>query len=109
MDGLTAGVPDNGRSPPMEPLAPDSYAQFLADLKRRIQAAQLRASVAVNRELVLLYWQIGRDILERQQRETWGAKVIGPAGGRPEARVSRHERLFGPQSQVYAPLCRGLE
>ena len=60
----------------MEPLAPDSYAQFLADLKRRIHSAQLRASVAVNRELVLLYWQIGRDILERQQRETWGAKVI---------------------------------
>ena len=60
----------------MEPLAPDSYAQFLADLKSRIQAAQLRPSVAVNRELVLLYWQIGRDILERQQRESWGAKVI---------------------------------
>ncbi len=60
----------------MEPLAPDSYPQFLADLKSRIRAAQLRASVAVNRELVLLYWQIGRDILDRQQRENWGAKVI---------------------------------
>ena len=60
----------------MEPLAPDSYPQFLADLKTRIRAAQLRASVAVNRELVLLYWRIGRDILERQQRESWGAKVI---------------------------------
>jgi len=59
-----------------EPLAPDSYGQFLADLKGRIRAAQLRASMAVNRELVLLYWQIGRDILERQQRENWGAKVI---------------------------------
>lgn len=54
----------------------DSYAQFLADLKSRIQAAQIRASLAVNRELVLLYWQIGRDILDRQQRESWGAKVI---------------------------------
>ena len=42
----------------------------------RIQAAQLRASLAVNRELVLLYWQIGRDILDRQERERWGAKVI---------------------------------
>jgi hypothetical protein len=41
----------------MEPLAPDSYAQFLADLKSRIQAAQLRASVAVNRELAFF---IGR-------------------------------------------------
>ena len=60
----------------MDPLAPDSYPQFLADLKSRIRAAQLRASVAVNRELVLLYWQIGRDILDRQQRENWGAKVI---------------------------------
>src|SRR5271157_2982689 len=60
----------------MDPLAPDSYPQFLADLKSRIRAAQLRASVAVNRELVLLYWQIGRDILDRQQRESWGAKVI---------------------------------
>lgn len=60
----------------MEPLAPQNYAQFLADLKSRIQAAQLRASITVNRELVLLYWQIGRDILDRQQRESWGAKVI---------------------------------
>ena len=60
----------------MEALAPDSYAQFLADLKSRIQAAQIRASLSVNRELVLLYWQIGRDILERQDRERWGAKVI---------------------------------
>lgn len=59
-----------------EILAPDDYAQFLADLKSRIQAAQLRASLAVNRELVLLYWQIGRDILDRQERQSWGAKVI---------------------------------
>src|SRR5579863_7233451 len=59
-----------------ESLIPDSYGQFLADLKGRIRAAQLRASMAVNRELVLLYWQIGRDILDRQERENWGAKVI---------------------------------
>jgi len=66
----------NDRKPMAEPLAPDTYGQFLADLKRRIRTAQLRASIAVNRELVLLYWQIGRDILDRQQRENWGAKVI---------------------------------
>jgi hypothetical protein len=59
-----------------EPLIPDSYGQFLADLKGRIRAPQRRASLAVNRELVLLYWQIGRDILDRQERENWGAKVI---------------------------------
>ena len=53
-----------------------AYKALLADLKRRIQEAQVRAGLAVNRELVLLYWSIGREILVRQEREGWGAKVI---------------------------------
>ena len=57
-------------------LLPAGYAAWLAELKARIHAAQQRASLAVNRELVLLYWQIGRDILARQDREGWGSKVI---------------------------------
>lgn len=61
--------------PEITPL-PADYAAWLADLKTRIHGAQQRATLAVNRELVLLYWQIGRDILERQGREGWGAKVI---------------------------------
>lgn len=52
------------------------YAEWLATLKARIQAAQQRATLAVNRELVLLYWQIGRDILAKQSAQGWGAKVI---------------------------------
>ena len=52
------------------------YADWLAELKSRIHAAQQRAALAVNRELVLLYWQIGRDILARQAEQGWGAKVI---------------------------------
>jgi predicted nuclease of restriction endonuclease-like (RecB) superfamily len=52
------------------------YASLLRDLKRRIRAAQLRAALSVNRELVLLYWSIGRDILMRQKEQGWGAKVI---------------------------------
>jgi len=55
---------------------PDGYADWLADLKSRIHTAQQRATLAVNRELVLLYWQIGRDILARQAKQGWGAKVI---------------------------------
>jgi len=55
---------------------PDGYADWLADLKDRIHTAQQRASLAVNRELVLLYWQIGQDILARQAAQGWGAKVI---------------------------------
>jgi len=56
--------------------APEGYADWLADLKTRIHTAQQRAVLAVNRELVLLYWQIGRDILTRQAEQGWGAKVI---------------------------------
>jgi hypothetical protein len=55
---------------------PESYGSLLADLKERIRAAQVRASLAVNRELVLLYWQIGREILVRQEQAGWGAKII---------------------------------
>lgn len=55
---------------------PSGYTDWLADLKARIHSAQQRAVLAVNRELVLLYWQLGHDILERQSREGWGAKVI---------------------------------
>lgn len=56
--------------------APTGYAELLEDLKARIRSAQTRAGLAVNRELVLLYWDIGRRILLRQQKEGWGAKVV---------------------------------
>lgn len=55
---------------------PAGYTDWLAELKTRIHTAQQRAALAVNRELVRLYWHIGRDILDRQAREGWGAKVI---------------------------------
>ena len=62
-------MPDIGPLPP-------GYADWLTELKSRIHNAQQRAALAVNRELVLLYWQIGRDILARQAQQGWGAKVI---------------------------------
>ncbi len=61
---------------PKDALSPKGYEAFLGDLKERIRTAQLRASLAVNREMLLLYWQIGRDILARQKEHGWGAKVI---------------------------------
>ena len=62
--------------PPSLTAPPDGYSDWLTDLKNRIHHAQQRASLAVNRELVLLYWQIGQDILQRQAAQGWGAKVI---------------------------------
>lgn len=55
---------------------PDNYDEFLTTLKNRIRQAQVKAALAVNKELVLLYWQIGKDILQRQEQSGWGAKVI---------------------------------
>lgn len=52
------------------------YAELLRSLKERIRVAQVKAALSVNRELILLYWQIGREILSRQTSENWGAKVI---------------------------------
>lgn len=57
-------------------VAPTGYAELLAGLKQRIKGAQLRAALAVNRELVLLYWGIGKDILARQREDGWGTRVI---------------------------------
>ncbi|KVD08276.1 hypothetical protein WI80_15985 [Burkholderia ubonensis] len=54
----------------------DDYRSWLTDLKQRVEHARQRAAASANRELVTLYWQIGRDILERQQQRGWGAKVI---------------------------------
>lgn len=55
---------------------PPTYAELLADIKRRVSVAQVRAHLAVSRELILLYWGIGRDIVTRQKSEGWGKAVI---------------------------------
>ncbi len=57
-------------------LLPDDYETWLITLKQQIQNAQQRAALAVNQELLQLYWQMGHDILQRQQVLGWGAKVI---------------------------------
>ena len=55
---------------------PVGYANLLTDLKARVHAAQLRAVVSVNRELILLYWDIGRIIVEAQTTKGYGKQVV---------------------------------
>ena len=54
----------------------DAYGNLLGEIKQRIQSAQYEALRAVNRELIALYWDIGRLIVSRQQGETWGKSVV---------------------------------
>jgi predicted nuclease of restriction endonuclease-like (RecB) superfamily len=74
---------------------PEGYGDWLADLKGRIHNAQQRATLAVNRELVLLYWQIGNDILTRQAQQGWGAKVI--------ERLAHDLRAAFPEMKGFSP------
>jgi predicted nuclease of restriction endonuclease-like (RecB) superfamily len=55
---------------------PAEYAAVLSELKKRIQSERLRVTLAANSAMVLLYWDIGKVILDRQDRQGWGAKVI---------------------------------
>ena len=67
-----------------EPLAGELFAgydAFLRDIKGRVLAARTRAAFAVNAELVLLYWTVGREISQRMQEYGWGSKVVDRLAG----------------------------
>jgi predicted nuclease of restriction endonuclease-like (RecB) superfamily len=85
---LSAGSKANPRSrgrtrteasfplPPTLAAMPAGYAATLAEIKTRIQDAQSRTALAVNRELITLYWDVGRAIVERQTQAGWGEAVV---------------------------------
>ncbi|MBU0992108.1 MAG: DUF1016 family protein [Proteobacteria bacterium] len=52
------------------------YSLFLKQVKERIRFAQIKANLSVNHELIMLYWDIGRLVSEKQSKEGWGTKVI---------------------------------
>jgi predicted nuclease of restriction endonuclease-like (RecB) superfamily len=62
-------------APPRSEL-PSDYVETLSEIKRRVQEERLRVVLSANSAMVRLYWDIGRMILERQDRAGWGAKVI---------------------------------
>ncbi len=80
---------------PKSHLAPKGYEAFLGELKERIKSAQLRASLAVNHEMISLYWQIGRDIVERQESLGWGKSVV--------ERIARDLQAEFPRMSGFSP------
>jgi len=61
----------------MSELVSDEYVVLLGEIKQRIRSGQYEALKAVNKELISLYWDIGKSIVERQEGETWGKSVVG--------------------------------
>lgn len=76
-------------------MEPRGYAQLLESIKTRVREARVRVVAAASRELVQLYWHIGREILERQGERGWGAKVI--------ERLSRDIRREFPGLRGFEP------
>lgn len=59
------------------PGMPEGYGSWLTGLKAKIREARLRTALSVNTELISLYWRIGWEILDRQERDGWGTNVVG--------------------------------
>lgn len=76
-------------------ILPPGYGEWLDEVKNRIYSAQMRATLAVNDELVLLYWAIGNDILQRQADQGWGTKVID--------RLAHDLRISLPDMKGFSP------
>jgi predicted nuclease of restriction endonuclease-like (RecB) superfamily len=57
--------------------ATTEYRELIKRLRRRIRESQAHAALALNTELVMLYWQIGRDIVAQQEASHWGDGVVG--------------------------------
>jgi len=72
----------------------NEYAEFIETLKADIQKSQIKAALAVNRELVLLYWRIGSGILAKQKELGWGAKVV--------QQISRDLKLAFPSMKGFS-------
>ncbi|MFH1289077.1 MAG: PDDEXK nuclease domain-containing protein [bacterium] len=60
----------------MKKIVQNNYVEFLGEIKERIRRAQYDALKAVNKELIALYWDIGRMIVERQNQYGWGKAVV---------------------------------
>lgn len=80
---------------PDTPVWAEDYRHWFVELKQRVERARQRAVVSVNRELVTLYWQIGRDILDRQQKQGWGAGVVD--------RLARDLKAAFPDMRGFSP------
>jgi predicted nuclease of restriction endonuclease-like (RecB) superfamily len=90
-----------------EQIAPSDYAEVLKQLKEKFRAAQVKAALAVNAELVHLYWDIGNTILNRQNQEGWGKKVIERLA-RDLKSAFPDMKGFSIQSLLYTFICSNL-
>lgn len=81
--------------PDLESIPSAEYSEWLQMLKGRIEGAQGRAALAVNTELVSLYWTIGDEIIRRQEEHGWGARIVD--------RLAQDLRISYPEMRGFSP------
>jgi len=81
--------------PPTSSDLPDDYGVVLEDIKKRIRSERLRVTLAANSAMIMLYWDIGKLILERQESQGWGARVID--------RLSHDLKQAFPETSGFSP------
>lgn len=81
------------------------YQKLVSDLKDKIRKARQKASLAVNKELLLIYWEIGRAILLQQKEEGWGAKIVDQLSKDLRTDFPDFKGLSVKEFEVYASFC----
>jgi predicted nuclease of restriction endonuclease-like (RecB) superfamily len=76
------------------------YLTFLNDIKQDIQNSRVKAALSINKELILLYWRIGKEVLQRKKEQGWGSEVV-----KALSQDLKHEypdiKGFGERNLVY--------
>jgi predicted nuclease of restriction endonuclease-like (RecB) superfamily len=71
------------------------YGQWLAEIKKQIRRSQIKAAVKVNTELLKLYWNLGKEISEKQMDTAWGSRFFDA--------LSRDLKAEFPDMQGFSP------
>jgi len=68
--------------------ADSDYRDWLAQLKDKLRTVQIQAAIAVNREMLQFYWELGADIVEKQKSVFWGDRFLPQCRGVEDGRYS---------------------
>lgn len=90
----TKRTKDSKQTIKISEISTKEYAQTLAELKKHIQKAQVKAALSANKELIKLYWTIGKTIAEKQETSGWGSSVIESLAKDLQAMFPGDRRIF---------------
>ena len=85
------------------------YKTFFKEIKERIYKAQYDALKSVNRELINLYWDIGKSIVAKQEKLGWGKAIVETLAKDLAKRVSGNTGVFRSKSMEYAAVLLSIQ